>query len=207
MIDRMQDQLLTFQGDATRVRCFVHVVNLVAKSVITQFDLPKKKSNSVTAHAACKKRSAIDSEELDEDEVAWIIGSGDDASEGTIEEVLAGGDADVAAALVVIRCLAGNLDDQLERERDEEAPEERVNDGEDDGWIDERWSMDPEELKELATEVMPARRMLVKVSYTVGVCGSTLPAYRRIILTSHIVAAKDFIHYQELTYRDCFPLA
>ena len=160
------------------MHCFAHVVNLVAKSVITQFDLPKKKSNSVTAHAARKKRSAINSEELDEDEVAGIMGSGDDASEGTIEEVLAGGDADVAAALVAIWRLAGNLDDQLERERDKEAPEERVNDEEDDGWIDERWSMDPEELKELATEVMPARRMLVKVSYTVGVCGSTLPAYR-----------------------------
>jgi len=135
------------------------------------------------------------------------MGSGDNVSEGTIEEVLASGDADVAAALVAIRRLAGNLDDQLEREQDEEAPEEHVNDEEDDGWIDERWSMDPEELKELATEVMRARRMLVKVSYTVGVCGSMLPAYRRIILISHIVAAKDFIRYQELTYRDRSPLA
>ena len=165
MIDQMQDRLPAFQGDATRVCCFAHVVNLMAKSVITQFDLPKKKSNSVTAHEACRKRSAIDSEELDEDEVTEIMGSGDDTSEGAIDEVLAGGDADVAAALVAIRRLASNLDDQLEREWDEEVPDERVNDGEDDGWIDERWSMDAEELKELATEVMPARRMLVKVSH------------------------------------------
>jgi hypothetical protein len=42
-------------------------------------------------------------------------------------------------------------------------PKEQVQDNT-NSWINVQWSMDVEELKELMVDVMPARRMLVKVS-------------------------------------------
>lgn len=43
MIEDLVDLLPDFPGDANRTRCFAHIVNLIAKSLLRQFDLPKKK--------------------------------------------------------------------------------------------------------------------------------------------------------------------
>jgi hypothetical protein len=162
MIEKMSQMRTEFQGDGSRVRCFAHIVNLVAKSVITQFDLPKKKTNSFQDHENIHKRTAADDDELDEDGYE-VLGWGEDGNVADIDAILTGGDPALMAKLANIRRLAGSLDDEQQRQREEEAPEEHVNDEEDDGWIDERWSMDDDELKGLAAEVMPARQMLVKV--------------------------------------------
>lgn len=42
MIDELEISLEEFAGDANRIRCFLHIVNLVAKSMLKQFDVPKK---------------------------------------------------------------------------------------------------------------------------------------------------------------------
>lgn len=167
MIEKMETKLKKFQGDGSRVRCFAHVVNLVARSVISQFDVPKSKENSASDHEKAKERSAakddvLDAPELDEDgyEVPMAADSGDVED---IDAILAGGDEDLQKKLAAVRALAGDLEEQRQKQRQEEAPEEQVNDEEDDGWVDERWSLDEDELKELSKEVMPARRMLVKV--------------------------------------------
>ncbi|GBE78938.1 hypothetical protein SCP_0201350 [Sparassis crispa] len=47
MIDELAELLEGFQGQANRSRCFDHVVNLVAKSLLRQFDLPKGKADDV----------------------------------------------------------------------------------------------------------------------------------------------------------------
>ncbi|GLB35657.1 hypothetical protein LshimejAT787_0212220 [Lyophyllum shimeji] len=44
MIDELADLLPYFPGAAHRTRCFAHIVNLVAKSLLRQFDVPKKKA-------------------------------------------------------------------------------------------------------------------------------------------------------------------
>lgn len=40
-----------FGGESAQTRCFLHVVNLIAKSFIKEFDLPKKKANEVLSSA------------------------------------------------------------------------------------------------------------------------------------------------------------
>ena len=38
MVDSLGDSVDAFKGAGTRVRCFLHILNLVAKSLIRQFD-------------------------------------------------------------------------------------------------------------------------------------------------------------------------
>jgi hypothetical protein len=42
MIDELVNLLPNFPGQANRGRCFLHIVNLVAKTLLKQFDVPKK---------------------------------------------------------------------------------------------------------------------------------------------------------------------
>jgi hypothetical protein len=42
MVDELADHVADFQGSPSRARCFLHVVNLVAKSIIRVFDIKKK---------------------------------------------------------------------------------------------------------------------------------------------------------------------
>ena len=41
MIDKLKEVLKDFQGKRGQVQCFMHVINLIAKSIIKQFDVPK----------------------------------------------------------------------------------------------------------------------------------------------------------------------
>ena len=43
MIDYLATLLAAFPGSANRTRCFTHILNLVAKCIMKQFDTPKKK--------------------------------------------------------------------------------------------------------------------------------------------------------------------
>ncbi|TDL17969.1 hypothetical protein BD410DRAFT_698447, partial [Rickenella mellea] len=42
MTTELTDLINSFPGDANRTCCFAHILNLVAKSIIRQFDVPKK---------------------------------------------------------------------------------------------------------------------------------------------------------------------
>lgn len=44
MIDTLGLNVVEFEGSIGHVRCFAHVVNLVAKSMLRQFDVPKAKA-------------------------------------------------------------------------------------------------------------------------------------------------------------------
>lgn len=43
MITELAELIDDFPGPANQMRCFTHVLNLVVKSIIRQFDLPKSK--------------------------------------------------------------------------------------------------------------------------------------------------------------------
>jgi hypothetical protein len=47
MIDELIDLLPNYPGAANRCRCFLHVVNLIAKSLLKQFKVPKKDVDTV----------------------------------------------------------------------------------------------------------------------------------------------------------------
>ena len=68
MIDHLSTLLKKFPGSANRTRCFAHILNLVAKCIMRQFDGPKatKKGNAANNDNA----RALDSlaGELEEDE-------------------------------------------------------------------------------------------------------------------------------------------
>ncbi|KIL55208.1 hypothetical protein M378DRAFT_201116 [Amanita muscaria Koide BX008] len=51
MIEELPALLTEFAGQTSRTRCFAHIINLVAKSIISQFDLPKNKKHSNDEHA------------------------------------------------------------------------------------------------------------------------------------------------------------
>ena len=46
MIENLAELIDDFPGAANQTRCFLHILNLVVKSILRQFDLPKKKKAS-----------------------------------------------------------------------------------------------------------------------------------------------------------------
>jgi hypothetical protein len=46
MIEELANLLDDFPGSENQTRCFLHILNLVVKSIIRQFDLPKSKKAS-----------------------------------------------------------------------------------------------------------------------------------------------------------------
>ena len=46
MVEELANLLDDFPGPANQTRCFLHILNLVVKSIIRQFDLPKSKKRS-----------------------------------------------------------------------------------------------------------------------------------------------------------------
>ena len=46
MTSKLADHLAHFGGKGAQMRCFLHIINLVAKTLIRAFDLPKKNGNT-----------------------------------------------------------------------------------------------------------------------------------------------------------------
>jgi hypothetical protein len=68
MVEKLANLIEEFPGAPNRTRCFTHIVNLVAKTVIQQFDL-QKKSGSEVDHLEAEKElqdlaAGVDLEEL-----------------------------------------------------------------------------------------------------------------------------------------------
>ena len=42
MVEKLSKKIENFPGEASRVCCFAHVLQLVAKNIIQQFDVPKE---------------------------------------------------------------------------------------------------------------------------------------------------------------------
>ena len=52
MVEELADLLDSFPGAANQTRCFTHILNLVAKSIIEQFDVPKAQADRTLDEAA-----------------------------------------------------------------------------------------------------------------------------------------------------------
>jgi hypothetical protein len=67
MIDELIALLAEFPGPANQTRCFAHIINLIAKSVIRQFDVPKATEGKTIDEAIAELRALagdIDIEEM-----------------------------------------------------------------------------------------------------------------------------------------------
>jgi hypothetical protein len=68
MISELVDLLHNFLGDANHTWCFAHIINLVVKSLLKQFEVPKKKADEVLSKAEwamVELAEGIDLEELE----------------------------------------------------------------------------------------------------------------------------------------------
>src|ERR1700720_2113155 len=98
MIDDLPNRIVTFPGDENRARCFNHVLALVAKGSIHQFDVPKGKADA-----------ALDEAERELNELAEGIGIEDEKMQADWEENDEGNEdndgwvAEVARLLVAAR--------------------------------------------------------------------------------------------------------
>jgi hypothetical protein len=68
MIDELADLLDDFPGPANQTRCFTHVLNLVVKSIIRQFDSPKSKADKNSNEATNELFSLAGNLEFDKDD-------------------------------------------------------------------------------------------------------------------------------------------
>ena len=88
MIDELTHLIEDFPGPANQTRCFLHILNLVVKSIIRQFDLPTSKGDG-NVNEATKEllllAGDIDFEEeaMGKDEEDGVDG---DNTEGWIDE-------------------------------------------------------------------------------------------------------------------------
>ena len=74
MVESMAEIMADFSGEANRARCLAHIVNLVAKIILCQFDMSKKKkkknlpNETDTAGDANKAMEDEDPDDFDEQE-------------------------------------------------------------------------------------------------------------------------------------------
>jgi hypothetical protein len=71
MIRELAVKVLEFGGTSTHTRCFLHTVNLVAKSLIREFDITKRDADEALADGS-ENNLELDLEgEVDNDE-GWV---------------------------------------------------------------------------------------------------------------------------------------
>jgi len=90
MITELANLLNDFPGPANQTWCFTHILNLIVKSVICQFDLPKSKGDKILDDTAKELLSLAGNIEFKEDELAQRDANeeeeDDDNVEGWIDE-------------------------------------------------------------------------------------------------------------------------
>jgi hypothetical protein len=93
MITELADLIQNFPGDASRTQCFAHIINLIAKSLLKQFDVPKKKAGEAldeAENALCELAEGIDLEEMETRLQARKDGNPDGEDGDEFEDAFAG---------------------------------------------------------------------------------------------------------------------
>jgi hypothetical protein len=88
MIEELANLLDDFPGAANQTRCFLHILNLVVKSIIKQFDLPKATADGILDEAT-RDLLALAGDLALEEEQTRDVGKDDeddDNEEGWIDE-------------------------------------------------------------------------------------------------------------------------
>jgi hypothetical protein len=76
MIDALAELLVAFPGSANRTRCFTHILNLVVKVILHQFDTPKAKAGEALDDAS--QALADLAGDIEMEEAAMAEGGDDD---------------------------------------------------------------------------------------------------------------------------------
>jgi len=102
MIDELVNMLPNFAGQANRCCCFLHIVNLIAKTLLKKFDVPKKDAESALDDAETELFDLAAGIDMEMVTVAEV-GAGDkddeenDNVEGWVDEMVLLSDEEQAA--------------------------------------------------------------------------------------------------------------
>ena len=102
MIDELEELIDAFPGAANRTRCFNHILNLVGRSTVKIFDVPKAKIGEILSEAERQLQELADGIDLEDaimraNEELEDEGEGDqNETEGWIDERLRLSEADRA---------------------------------------------------------------------------------------------------------------
>jgi hypothetical protein len=66
MVDELAGRLVEYPGAPNRARCFTHILNLVVKSIMRQFDVPSKRSDAIMDESAYELQKLAGDIEVDE---------------------------------------------------------------------------------------------------------------------------------------------
>ena len=91
MIEHLAVLLDTFPGPPNQTRCFTHILNLVAKSVLRQFEAPKKKNRMDGKEASAGVEEVEGDGDDNVDNVACVDG---DESDGDVDDDIVDDDED-----------------------------------------------------------------------------------------------------------------
>jgi len=88
MVEHLATLVDNFPGAANQTRCFSHILNLVAKSILRQFDVPKNNSEAGDLDDATKMLAGL-TQELEFDELVAMmkIGTTMMAMEGCLRKM------------------------------------------------------------------------------------------------------------------------
>ena len=136
MVNHLAVLVPTFAGASDRTHCFLHVINLVAKSLLHLFNIKKNGVDAVLNEAYC------DATDLD----AEMDSDKDNPSHHDATDLYADSETDE--------------DDTKLDECDEGDDGEAVND---EGWVDEVDHMTAAERREMRESIQPLKLVLVKV--------------------------------------------
>ena len=100
MIEHLATLIESFPGTANQTRCFTHILNLIAKSVLRQFEAPKSKGGKVLDDAARELATIFDELEDDEEDL------NDDAESDGGSNGDSGASGKGHLALAVFRCFS-----------------------------------------------------------------------------------------------------
>ncbi len=74
MVDELEIMLPSFKGQHDRTRCFAHIINLVAKSLLKMFDPPKKTRGNEEAEDDTERDADDEVLAIDVDELLVELG-------------------------------------------------------------------------------------------------------------------------------------
>ena len=83
MIKELAEALENFPGPANQIRCFTHIINLVVKSIIQQFDLPSSKGKNDIDNATKVLLLFAGDIEIEED----MMADEEDEEDGDVDNV------------------------------------------------------------------------------------------------------------------------
>jgi hypothetical protein len=87
MIDELEQLLSDFPGRVNQMRCFAHIINLIAKTIVKQFDIPKKKPGE---RSDDEERLESLAEDINVEEIETRmsdVDEEDDNGEGWVDEI------------------------------------------------------------------------------------------------------------------------